>query len=312
MQHKGMLLLRGRWLIPCLLVAFAVLPRQTGTAAQGPVKGKIAFVANVAGNWDLFLMNSDGSDLLQLTETPLDERAPAISPDGQKIAYSTSDGALWIITLGAKEPMKLPLPEGRYNYPSWSPTGASLVYTVYTFSPHGEDADLWMYTFEDGKNKQLLTQTGVQDFSQISPSGDSLLYSSSGTATLAGSGVTVIQQLWLASLRDGKVKQLLLAHGKDTEPAWSPDATRIVFSSDRAGNPDLWLMSTDGDHLTQLTSGVAAKTHPVWSPSGQEIAYISAASGGMALMVMDVQSRRVRQLTPFGVKQVDIRDPDWR
>jgi TolB protein len=257
-------------------------------------------------------MNSDGRNLVQLTQTPLDERAPSISPDGEKIAYATSDGALWILTLSSRETSKLPLPEGRYNHPSWSPDGKSIVYTSYRFSKEGEDADLWVYSLEEKKAGQLLTQTGVQDHPVFSPDGEGLLYSSSGTVRLSGSGFTVIQQLWLASLREGRVKQILLSNARDTEPAWSADGNRIVFSSDRAGNADLWIMAPDGTNLVQLTEGPAAELHPTWSPDGREIAFVSTESGEMQLLVAEVSNRTMRKLNPFPGEKVDMKDPDWR
>lgn len=280
--------------------------------AKEESSGKIAFVANLEGNWDLFMMNADGNNLVRLTQTPLDERAPDFSPDGKRIVYSTSDGTLWIMALENREASRLPVPAGRYNHPAWSADGAEIVYTAYTFSDHGEDADLWVYSFKEKKSKEYITQPGVQDYPAYSPTGDRLVYSSSGTITVAGSGFTVIQQLWVVTLADGKIRQLGLGSAKDTEPAWSPDGKSVAFSSDREGNPDLWIAMLDGKEPTRLTTTAAAESHPAWSPGGGEIAYIAAESGIMTLRVIDINERKSRDLNPFGEKKVDIRDPDWR
>jgi len=306
---NGILYWRQLCLLLTGLITLSLIP---SSAVSASATGKIAFVANLEGNWDLFIMDGDGRNLVQLTKTPVDERAPSISPDGEEIVYSTSDGALWVVNLATKQPFKLPLPEGRYNHPSWSPDGQEIIYTSYTLSQGGEDADIWIYSVAEKSPRQFVKQPGLQSYPRFSPKGDMLIYSSSQTITLLGFEFTAIEGLWKASLRDGEIKQLLLGNARDTEPAWSPDGRRVVFSSDRSGNPDLWLITSDGKELTQLTNSPAAEMYPKWSPDGLEIVYISAASGRTELSLINVNTREARKVTPFGAKNIDIRDPDYR
>ena len=48
--------------------------------------------------------------------------------------------------------------------------------------------------------------------------------------------------------------------------SWSPDGSRIAFSSNRDGNFDIYTMSADGSGLTRLTNHPASDKDPVWSP----------------------------------------------
>jgi TolB protein len=59
----------------------------------------------------------------------------------------------------------------------------------------------------------------------------------------------------------------------DAEPAWSPDGTRIVFSSDRSGDRELYVVSADGGDVTQLTASPDFDGQPTWSPDGTMIAF---------------------------------------
>lgn len=299
-----------------LLVALLFLTQCTRrpTAPPEPAMGggKIAFVANLKGNWELFLMKGDGTELAQLTDTPLDERQPAISPDGKQVAYSTSDGVLWVMSLETKAAEALPLPAGRYGYPAWLSDGSGLVYTSYKFMPGSEDADFFVYTFGDRQERPFLTQTGPQDYPALSPDGGALAYVTSQATVVPGFGSSLTQQLWVASLREGRPQQLLVGSVGETRPAWSPDGKRIAFSSARGGSADIWTVKPDGQELARLTETPAAETSPAWSPDGREIVYVSTDAGAMRLMLMDVATRVSRPLLPFGAESLEAKDPCWR
>lgn len=306
------------WPRAILLTLLLSLPSLTHCARRSPrpepakSAGRIAFAANLKGNWDLFIVNADGTGLTQLTDTPLDERQTAISPDGKRLAYSTSDGALWVMSLETKAADVLSLPAGRYGYPTWLGDGSGLVYTSYKFVPGSEDADFFAYSFADGRERPFMTQTGPQDYPALSPDGGTLAYVTSQATVVPGFGSTITQQLWLASLRDGSPRQLAVGSAGETRPAWSPDGRRIAFSSAREGSPDIWTVSPDGRELVRLTEAAGAETSPAWSPDAREMAYVSTVEGRKRLMLLDLDTRTSRPLSPFGAEGADVNDPSWR
>ncbi|HYI11825.1 MAG TPA: hypothetical protein VEK57_22400 [Thermoanaerobaculia bacterium] len=281
--------------------------------AEGLEKGTLVFVATVAGNWDLFVLRAGESAPVRLTETPLDERAPALSADGRRVAYATSDGALWVRDLADAASVRLELPPGIYGSPSWMPDGSGIVYTSYEYRPPHEDADFFSYSFATGKTTPFLRQTGPQDFASLSPAADRVAYMSSLATTVHGFGSTVNQQLWLLSLRSGEPQQLFLGTSRLTRPAWSPDGKALAVASDRSGSTEIWIVDPDArKEPVRLTGGPGGKFTPTWSPDGSEIACISTASGRSELTIINVKTKAARRLQLFKSEEVEIREPHWR
>jgi Tol biopolymer transport system component len=80
-------------------------------------------------------------------------------------------------------------------------------------------------------------------------------------------------------------------------PAWSPDGTRIAFTSFRHGNGELYVMNADGSAQTRLTRTTAHEDHAAWSPDGRRIAFSSTRDGDYEIYVMDARGTNVVQLT---------------
>jgi len=81
-----------------------------------------------------------------------------------------------------------------------------------------------------------------------------------------------------------------------TDPAWSPDGTRIAFASAREGSFDIYVMSADGTGTTRLTSTDANDQGPAWSPDGSRLAFSRSADGGH-VWVMNADGTGARRLT---------------
>jgi hypothetical protein len=64
--------------------------------------------------------------------------------------------------------------------------------------------------------------------------------------------------------------------GTDNHPAWSPDGSKLAFTSDRSGTDNIWVINRDGSGLKQLTTftGYQSASYPSFSPDGAKISFI--------------------------------------
>ena len=88
--------------------------------------------------------------------------------------------------------------------------------------------------------------------------------------------------------------------GEYRHPGWSPDGTKIAFSSNNniKGYDDIWVITTDGTNLVNLTNGLAS-FFPAWSPDGTKIAFSVPRDSGslMDIFVMNADGTNVTNLT---------------
>src|SRR5262249_52126657 len=74
---------------------------------------------------------------------------------------------------------------------------------------------------------------------------------------------------------------LTFSHGRDIQPAWSPDGTQLVFVSDRSGSWDLYTMPSVGGAATPITRDANTERGPSWTPDGTAVVFASdSATGG--------------------------------
>lgn len=111
---------------------------------------------------------------------------------------------------------------------------------------------------------------------------------------------------------DGSGKTKLTSYGKFiNHPAWSPEHSRIAFSSNVDNKKEkIFIMTADGKETRQLTFGDNFDKFPTWSPDGKYIAYISYQDNIPNLFVMDVYGKNTKQLT-FVAGKDTVLWPSW-
>ena len=215
------------------------------------------------GNADsnIWIMNSDGSNQTQLTSFTGEDRWPALSPDGSKVAYvSRRSGqlTLWVMNSDGTNPTQLPV-SGNTQAPTWSPDGSQIAYA----NDSQDFWEVWVVNADGTNPRRLTTHAGAAGLASWSTNGQKLVY---GVEPSAG-----YFDLYTINI-DSSGQALLLSSSAGSSnhfPAWSPDGTQIATIRWPAGissSRDLWLMNADGSNGSTLVNDVERNfQHIGWS-----------------------------------------------
>jgi Tol biopolymer transport system component len=169
----------------CLLIVLLALPFLTLGSVAEDLKGTIAFHSNREGDFEIFVMNADGSRVTQLTHNTYQEFDPIWSPNGHQIAFARfgangGDGEIVVINEdGSGE--KILTNNELFDFPgAWSHDGKRIAFTS------DRDGDLEVYVMNaDGSG---VTQLTHNDFTSDiptawSPNGKQIVFLATATAT---------------------------------------------------------------------------------------------------------------------------------
>ena len=96
-------------------------------------------------------------------------------------------------------------------------------------------------------------------------------------------------------------KRLTFVSYDEEYPAWSPDGSKIAFSSARDGCWEIYVMDANGDNQRRLTYGYNYNTHPTWTPDSKKIIYESLLGEGgdeqSEIFIMDADGSHPTRLT---------------
>jgi Tol biopolymer transport system component len=226
------------------------------SAAEVSLKanGKIAFASNSDGNFEIYVMNSDGSGQTRLTSNNARDKHPRWSPDGTKIAFSSDrDGNYEIYVMNADGSGQTRLTNNNTEdaRPSWSPDGSKIAFN----SMRDGNNEVYIMNADGSGQTRLTNNNSGNHRPSWSPDGSKIIFESNrdGNAEIYvmkpdGSGQT----------------RIINNNAKDEHPFWSPDGTKITFNSDRDGNAEIYVMNADGSGQTRLTSNNASDEDPDW------------------------------------------------
>ncbi len=276
--------MRRSRLLPVLVAASVVL---IGCADDSPPATTPVIMSFDDGWGQVFVANVDGSGLRQVTPTMGDDMSDgryanfaALSPDVTQLAYTRGGRFIEVVDLESGETRTVH--EGGYQ-PVFSPDGSSVAFT----SKGGISI---MKT--DGSDVRVIASEESAFGATFSPDGSRVVFNVGGyiveaPATGGESKVVLRDQFWNA------------------DPAYSPDGSTLVFSSNRGGNngSEIYSMPAGGGEITPLTETYAV--HPQFTPDGSRIVYTRATtqSGDLVVDITTSNRAELASMNPDGSEQ---------
>ena len=253
-------------------------------------------------NWEIWSVNWDGTDQKPLTRLRSLSIQPAISPDGEKLAFTTyAKGRPRIMMISPETGRELPFlnQEASMNAtPSWTPDAQRIFYA----STASGTSQIYSAGYDGRGFTRISRREAIEVEPKVNPKNpDVLLF-------VAGPGN---QQIYRMSALGTQVQRITNGEGEASNPSWHPDGQHFAFSWTRGytrGDFNIFLADAGNPlDFVQLTHSEGRNENPSWAPDGRHLVFASNRTGVSQIYTMLADGSQVKQLTTQGKN----RSPVW-
>ncbi|HEY6959217.1 MAG TPA: prolyl oligopeptidase family serine peptidase [Candidatus Limnocylindria bacterium] len=238
---------------------------------------EVAFSWNRSGTFEIFVAPIERETLYQLTDAKERSVHPRWSPDARWIAFMRDRGGderfdVWLVDRdGERERNLTNEPEFMHREIAWSPDGTRIAYAA---NVGGNGFGIFVVDVASGAKTRLTDGERDDHQPQWSPNGSRIVFWSRREALRTNA------ELYLVPAAGGATVKLDTRGGTDGESwdaSFSPDGTRIAFTTNTRGRQEIAVATIDRDavaKIERLTENIHDETEARWRPDMRGVAYL--------------------------------------
>ena len=284
------------------------MTRNVGSTTWSPDGKQIAFISNISGRNNLWVVPSTGGWPTQLTISDQRQSAPAWSPDGKWIAFQSDyDGdEQWdIFLVSPKTGMVVNLTNTRQIaelYPTWSPDGRYLAYQVKPKTSSVYEIDIYDTLMRE--TKHLTSNTPADKMNT------GIIWSGDGKwiAYTQEQAKGTDSNIFIAELESRKSTLLTPHEGEQVYEAndLSPDGKKLLLTSNAAnGYENVGLLDVASKKITWLTKDKWEINGGNFSPDGKQVTWKANIDGNTDIYLHTLATGKTTALPlPKGVNSL--------
>ena len=245
-------------------------------------------------------MNDDGSGQTRLTNNAADDTSPYLSPDGNKVLFTTRRhgwGEIYEMNTDGTGLIRLTNDGSDDLSPVPSPDGTRIAFSS---NRAGGDYDVWVMN-RDGSGLRRVTYNQLGDY------GPTWKLDGSKIAFHTFYGGNYQPEVTVINADSSNQTQLTNSPGGNAIQSWGSN-NRITFRSNRDGNAEVYVMDENGGNQSRLTFNSAYDGDPTWSPDAQQIGFVSNRDGNSEIYKINADGTGVTRLTNNAFEDLS---PKW-